>query len=760
MPKLSTPQRQSRERRTKGAIIDWNEHPERYTSKHQCARAWGLDPVSFNRRLAGGKSSTEAQDSLLSKASTHALVNYLVFIANRGFPATLQVVQSTAQEMLAMDGLPTYIGCKWAQRFVKKQPRLCAKYSRSLDAVRASKNNNLESLKGWFELLKETVDTYEITPERTYNMDETGFMTGVITSSSKVVVEAVVKEPSARRMPSKATITQPGNREWVTVIQAVGADGRVIDPFVIIKGQIITRSFASNLLKALPAAEYPYAKVTYSDNGWTDASIAVQWLQGFIEQTAPPCNADGVMPYRLLIIDGHSSHTSLQFIQLAELHRVIVLCFPAHSTHLLQPLDVVCFAPLKKRYSQLLTAERARPVNRDDFIHLYAEAQKVFTPALVQKSFESTGIWPYNPSKVLTLPQVRAITPPPPRRPAVATPIEDAESFTPSTAARLLRRMADDLEVTTKSKAELAQENGLLRRKVAQLSAENKRKQSRQVEHGRAAVDTGKVLSSVEYEALEREKARALEEADAVKAVKQRRKDTVANSAVLIKALKQRRAASKKEVTRLQREYNRAAAALKKLRDEASKPRSKAARRSQSQSSQPAPTVVTITAQQQRVNESASQLEDEREFNATVHAKLQRIEEILVAIRTAKNERLSLQSALDHMDFLLKETSDKEIVQRLAADALATNTVYESDTNDEHESLTEFNTELGDELGNNTDSDDFDEGDEEDEYSQFGLQYPPASPSYDLWEYPQYPSSPLNRLGSEVPDSQDNEILG
>lgn len=90
---------------------------------------------------------------------------------------------------------------------------MCSKYSRSLDVVRASENNNLDSLKGWFDILKETVDTYEITPDRTYNMDETGFIIGVITNSTKVVAEAVVKEPSARRMLTKATITQPGNRE-------------------------------------------------------------------------------------------------------------------------------------------------------------------------------------------------------------------------------------------------------------------------------------------------------------------------------------------------------------------------------------------------------------------------------------------------------------------------------------------------------------------------------------------------------------------
>jgi hypothetical protein len=409
MPGLTTPQRRSRERRTKLAIHEWHAYgKERFGSMQQCALIHGIQQSTFSRRLRETTQSYEQAQrpsELLLGAMKNALVSHLIFMANRGFPATIKTIQSTAQELLQKAGRPTYIGKQWAYRFVRREERLKSKYSRSLDAVRAAKNNNPESLQGWFDLLKHTVEAYQITPERTYNMDETGFMTSVITASTKVIVEAVVKEPHARKMPSKASITQPGNREWTTVIQAIGAAGNLVDPFIIIKGASITRSFAANIRSALPISDFPHAAVACTENGWSDASIAVAWLRGFIEQTAPPRDANGVMPYRLLIVDGHSSHASLDFIGLAEQHRVIVLCFPAHATHLLQPLDVGCFASLKKEYCELLmTEQRAQSTNRDDFIHLYAEAQKVLTPALIQSSFKSTGIWPFNPAKVMTRP--------------------------------------------------------------------------------------------------------------------------------------------------------------------------------------------------------------------------------------------------------------------------------------------------------------------------------------------------------------------
>ena len=60
----------------------------------------------------------------------------------------------------------------------------------------------------------------------------------------------------------------------------------------------------------------------------------------------------------LLIIDGHESHKSLAFQDLCEENKIITLCMPPHSSHILQPLDVGCFAPLKRAYSKEIRVTR------------------------------------------------------------------------------------------------------------------------------------------------------------------------------------------------------------------------------------------------------------------------------------------------------------------------------------------------------------------------------------------------------------------
>ncbi|KAJ0130878.1 Uncharacterized protein HZ326_26033, partial [Fusarium oxysporum f. sp. albedinis] len=76
--------------------------------------------------------------------------------------------------------------------------------------------------------------------------------------------------------------------------------------------------------------------------------LGLEWLKHFDRSTTNRSTG----PYRLLILDGHESHHSTDFERYYEEKKIITLCMPAHSSHLLQPLDVGCFGPLKKAYGQ------------------------------------------------------------------------------------------------------------------------------------------------------------------------------------------------------------------------------------------------------------------------------------------------------------------------------------------------------------------------------------------------------------------------
>jgi hypothetical protein len=50
----------------------------------------------------------------------------------------------------------------------------------------------------------------------------------------------------------------------------------------------------------------------------------------------------------LLIVDGHNSHFLMEFLGYGQANEIIVICYPSHTTHILQGLNVVTFATLKK----------------------------------------------------------------------------------------------------------------------------------------------------------------------------------------------------------------------------------------------------------------------------------------------------------------------------------------------------------------------------------------------------------------------------
>lgn len=102
---------------------------------------------------------------------------------------------------------------------------------------------------------------------------------------------------------------------------------------------------------------------------------------------------------RLLIVDGHNSHCTLEFILYAVNHDIVVLCLPPHTTHIFQPLDVGIYGPLALAWSKEVqrVKNRGYKITKNNFLSYYSQARDpVFTPDLIASAFERCGIWPIN----------------------------------------------------------------------------------------------------------------------------------------------------------------------------------------------------------------------------------------------------------------------------------------------------------------------------------------------------------------------------
>jgi hypothetical protein len=119
----------------------------------------------------------------------------------------------------------------------------------------------------------------------------------------------------------------------------------------------------------------------------------------------------------LLVIDGHESHDSLEFQQYCKENKIITLCMPPHSSHLLQPLDVGCFSPLKKAYgrqAENLMRNRISHITKLKFLPCFIAAFKdLITKSNIQGGFRGAGLVPLDAEAVISKLDVRLRTPSP-----------------------------------------------------------------------------------------------------------------------------------------------------------------------------------------------------------------------------------------------------------------------------------------------------------------------------------------------------------
>jgi 4-hydroxybenzoate polyprenyltransferase len=182
-------------------------------------------------------------------------------------------------------------------------------------------------------------------------------------------------------------------------VECISALGVALNPLVIFKAKSIQEQW----FKKDSQAKHPGWHVTFSENGWTSNDIAVEWLGTvFLPQTQPENPADS----RLLIINGYGSYTSDEFMAMCYLNNVHLLFFPAHTSHVLQPLDLGCFSSLKTAYRRLVGEHTAltdtTKVGKANFLKFYAKAREIgLQKENVQSGWKATGLYPKNVAKSL-----------------------------------------------------------------------------------------------------------------------------------------------------------------------------------------------------------------------------------------------------------------------------------------------------------------------------------------------------------------------
>ena len=196
-----------------------------------------------------------------------------------------------------------------------RHPDLKTKYVPPINKERALAHD-VDIIRGWFDLYSQLKAEFNIQDKDIYNIDEKGFIISIIAKLKVIILKY--------EFGSKH-ITQCGNRDWVSLIECVSIDGRVLKPWIIFKAKLKQKAWFEALGNR--------GSIAVSKNGWTDNEIGLKWLRDCFHQETETVTAEG--DYRILYIDGYASYISTVAIDFAIKNKIILLCLPSYSTYVL-----------------------------------------------------------------------------------------------------------------------------------------------------------------------------------------------------------------------------------------------------------------------------------------------------------------------------------------------------------------------------------------------------------------------------------------
>lgn len=196
--------------------------------------------TTLRDHYAGGvkMSAFNALKQKLLYAEEQQLTGFILGCADRGLPMNHSQITMFANELLEARLGPDFepVGKNWTDRFVERHhDKLQTHWSKCLDSKRA-RAVNPDIIKHWFELVKEHIPDKNIKPHNMYGMDESGF------PPSNQGRECVIGRRGAR-----TSYKQGGaDRENVTAIVTICADGTTLTPTIIFKGKNFMKKWGDN----------------------------------------------------------------------------------------------------------------------------------------------------------------------------------------------------------------------------------------------------------------------------------------------------------------------------------------------------------------------------------------------------------------------------------------------------------------------------------------------------------------------------------
>lgn len=353
------------------------------------ARQYGIPEASLRHKLSGRvdpEATRSGPSPMLSQEEEVHFVDHLKLMASCGYGySRAEVVNMATEYAVSLNKRDTNhpLSFKWYSGFMSRWPELKVLKPRGLEIQRA-RATTVDCVSSYYKELGSILTKYNLhdRPERIYNVDEKGLSTSHKPPS---IVTGCDSKPQAVTSASRTT---------VTVIGCGNALGYSVPPFFVFPG--------ARMRQDLLDGKSVGADGDVSQSGWSNSIIFKRYIETHLIKFLPERSSD---EHVLILYDGHRSHINLGLIDWAKRHFIILFILPAHTSHVLQPLDIGCFGPFERIYNRVchkfMRDNCGQSITRYNVCSLGCTAySKALSPENLQSSFRKAGICPFNPEVV------------------------------------------------------------------------------------------------------------------------------------------------------------------------------------------------------------------------------------------------------------------------------------------------------------------------------------------------------------------------
>ena len=237
------------------------------------SKTYGVNRSTLSRRFNKVTQSEQVKHQnqcLLSPQQERTLVQYINRLTEHGIPPTPAMVRNFAYDIVG-----NHPGRAWSHRFCKRwKSQLDSKYLDTIDSAR-KKADSKHSYKAYFDLVQAKIDEYGVQPSNMYNMDEKGFLIGFLTKAKRIFTKAAFEQ---KRLLGSM---QDSNREWITVIATICANGTTIAPGLIYKA--VSGNLQDSWLQDFDPKQHNVFFAS-SLTGWTNDELGMSYIQSIFDR--------------------------------------------------------------------------------------------------------------------------------------------------------------------------------------------------------------------------------------------------------------------------------------------------------------------------------------------------------------------------------------------------------------------------------------------------------------------------------------------